>query len=307
MRLLRFGGPSIEKPGLVDPDGRIRDLSVYLTDVDETIISPRGLAALRQLDWRLLPVIESGVRLGPILERTNRLIAVAVSERGAVAASRFAATLKGARPTGPDDAIEIPRRRTRIGMRVALGVVIGTSLRHATRSEARDGIAGYCVANDVTDTDPSGMDGRTALAGSAETFAPLGPYLVTSDEVAEPGELQWWLELNGARHSSGKVIDGDFDVAEMIGDLSDAIKLWPGDVVVCAGVRDPVGGTRAPALLRPGDATMSGIAQLGEQRQRCVAEGDRGLRRSSIGACETARETGTVRYFTAPAVNPRTI
>jgi hypothetical protein len=274
MRLLRFGGRGIEKPGLVDAEGRIRDLSVHLSDLDETIISPAALAALRQLDWRSLPVIASDVRLGPILEHTNRLICITAGESGISAGAPISTALKGTRPTGPGDAIVIPRQCTCIRFRVALGVVIGTALRNANASRARAGIAGYCVAGDVTDADASAVEGQRALAGSAETFAPLGPYLVTSDEINDPGELRWWLELNGARHSSGKMSNGTVGIFEMVSSLSHVIRLWPSDIVLVAGSCDTLDGASGPALLQPGDATVSGIAKLGEQHQHCVAEGD---------------------------------
>jgi 2-keto-4-pentenoate hydratase/2-oxohepta-3-ene-1,7-dioic acid hydratase in catechol pathway len=265
MRLLRFGGRGIEKPGLVDPDGQIRDVSVYLSDLDETIVSPTALAALRALDWHLLPIIEATVRLGPILERANRVIAIGGELRGA-AADPLAATLKGARPTGPNDAIEIPRYRTRVRMRVALGVVVGTTLRHATAAEALHGIAGYCVANDVTDIDGSEQSDLAALAGSAETFAPLGPHLVTADEIDDVAELHYWLEVNGVRQYSGSLGETAIGVVDTLSRLTCSIRLWPGDVILFSAMAARFTDVRA------GDATIVGISRLGDQRQCCETE-----------------------------------
>jgi hypothetical protein len=273
MKLVRFGGPGIEKPGLLDPAGRIRDLSIHLSDFDDTIICPSGLAALRRLDWHSLPVIDSADRIGPILERTNRLITVDGNGCDAAATRPFNVGLKATRPTGPEDPIAVPRDCAGVRIRVALGVVIGARLRYASISDTKAGIAGYCLASDVIDTSKSAEDGMRALAGSSETFAPLGPCLATSDEVGAPEDLRWSLQHNGMHQSSGTFMHGGFGIPEIVSMLSHSITFWPCDVVLVAGTCDRR-ITTAAASLQPGDATMSEIPELGQQRHSLVMEGE---------------------------------
>ena len=279
MKLLRYGPKGAEKPGLLDADGRLRDLSGVVADVAGDVLLPDGLARLAALDPRSLPPIGADVRRGACVTGVGKIICVGLNyadhaaESGLELPPEPVLFMKATSAiSGPYDDLEIPRGSTKTDWEVELGVVIGKPARYVEECDALGHIAGYCVVNDVSEREfQLERAGQWVKGKSADSFAPLGPWLVTPDEVPDPQSLGLWLEVNGRRFQNGSTRTMVFGVAHLVSYISRFMSLWPGDVI-STGTPPGVGlGQKPPLYLKPGDVVHLGVEGLGEQRQTCVA------------------------------------
>ncbi|WP_375459610.1 fumarylacetoacetate hydrolase family protein [uncultured Enterovirga sp.] len=274
MKLVRYGQPGDEKPGLVDSSGTIRDLSGTLTDIDGATLAT-GLEQLRSLDIERLPAVPAGTRLGPPLARVGNFIAVGLNfadhaaETGAAIPSE--PILFNKAPScivGPNDDVTIPRGSKKTDWEVELAIVIGRRASYVHANEALDYVAGYCICNDVSEREYQIERGGQWMKGKGcPTFGPLGPWLVTSDEIADVQNLAMWLDVNGEPMQRGSTKTMIFDCAKIVSYTSHFMTLEPGDVIT-TGTPPGVGlGKKPPRFLNPGDVVTLGIEGLGEQRQ----------------------------------------
>ncbi|MGQ7248989.1 ureidoglycolate lyase [Halomonas sp. V046] len=280
MKLLRFGPQGNETPGLLDADGIIRDLTGVIDDVAGDGLSQETLARLATLDPASLPEVDAAIRLGPCVGRVGKFICIGLNyadhaaESGAevppepVVFNKWTSAI-----CGPDDDIVIPRGSTKTDWEVELGVVIGKAGRYIDEAQALDHVAGYCVVNDVSEREfQLERSGTWDKGKGCDTFGPLGPWLVTADEVADPQDLSLWLEVDGKRYQDGSTRTMVYQVAFLISYLSRFMSLQPGDVI-STGTPPGVGlGQNPPVFLRPGQTLRLGIEGLGEQTQKVVAE-----------------------------------
>jgi ureidoglycolate lyase len=281
MKLLRHGPKGQEKPGLMDTEGVIRDLSGHVDDIGSEALSDAGLQRLRDLDHRKLPVVPGTPRLGPCVARTGKFVCIGLNyadhaaEAGLPVPNEPVVFAKWTSAIcGPNDGIEIPVGSVKTDWEVELGVVIGRHCKRVSRDEALQYVAGYCVVNDVSEREYQNERGGQWDKGKGfDTFGPIGPWLVTRDEVPDPQDLALWLEVDGHRYQNGNTRTMIFGVAEIVSYLSHCMSLQPGDVI-STGTPPGVGlGIKpTPVYLRPGQTVRLGIAGLGEQRQRTVAE-----------------------------------
>lgn len=278
MRLLRYGPPGHEKPGVLDATGRIRDLSSHVPDIGGDALLPAGMARLAALDIEALPLVEGEPRLGPCVGGVGKFVCIGLNysdhaaEAGAAVPPEPIVFLKAnSAIVGPDDDLEIPRGSTRTDWEVELGVVIGKAAKYVSEAEAMEHVAGYCVVNDVSERAyQMERQGQWTKGKSADTFGPIGPWLVTPDEVPDPQHLHLWLDLNGVRRQDGSTATMVYGVAYLVSYLSQFMSLQPGDII-STGTPPGVGmGMKPPLFLKPGDALELGIAGLGSQRQRVV-------------------------------------
>lgn len=279
MKLLRFGPAGQERPGLVDDAGGIRDLSGVIDDLDGPNLAPRVIERLRTIDPLTLPRVEDHVRLGPCVGRVPKIVCVGLNyrdhaaETGAPIPDEPILFLKATSSIiGPNDDVVIPKGSEKADWEVELGVVIGSLARDVSEQAARDHIAGFCVGNDVSERAfQLERGGQWTKGKSCDTFAPLGPWLVTRDEVTEPQDLHLFLDLNGERRQTGNTRSMIFGVEFLVSYISRFMTLLPGDVIL-TGTPPGVGlGMKPPLFLKPGDEMRLGIMGLGEQRQRVVA------------------------------------
>jgi 2-keto-4-pentenoate hydratase/2-oxohepta-3-ene-1,7-dioic acid hydratase in catechol pathway len=268
-----------ERAGVVGAQGRVRDLSMLLPEVGPQQLSPRTLSALAAIDIDKLPLVEEGVRLGCPIGNVGKIVCVGLNYRDhaeeanmpvpkePVLFMKAITTL-----SGPNDDVQIPPGAEKADWEVELGIVIGTRLKHVKKETAMQHIAGYVLANDVSERAyQTERGGQWDKGKSYDTFAPIGPWLVTADEVADPHALGLWLDVNGQRMQDGNTKNFIFDVPTMLSYISDFMTLEPGDIVLTgtpAGVG--LGQKPAPKFLRVGDEMRLGITGLGEQRLRCV-------------------------------------
>jgi 2-keto-4-pentenoate hydratase/2-oxohepta-3-ene-1,7-dioic acid hydratase in catechol pathway len=276
MKLLRFGPKGNEKPGLLDSEGRLRDLSGVLPDLDSAALGKASLARLAELDPRRLPVVEQPVRMAPVVADIGKFICVGLNysdhaaESGmAVPAEPVLFTKATSSIIGCDDPVVLPRGSVKSDWEVELGVVIGTRARYVEVEDALDHVAGYCVVNDLSEREYQlERGGQWDKGKGCDTFGPVGPWLVTADEVPDPQNLDMWLEVNGKRYQQGNTRTMVFDVAYLVSYISRFMTLNPGDVI-STGTPPGVGLGQAPVpvYLKPGDEMRLGIAGLGEQRQ----------------------------------------
>ena len=279
MKLLRYGPHGAEKPGLLDQDGRIRDLSGVVDDIAGATLTPEGLQRLRALDPAALPPVEGAPRIGPCVGRVGKFVCIGLNysdhaaETGAqVPAEPVVFNKWTSAICGPDDDVQIPRGSAKTDWEVELGVVIGRGGRYIDESEALDHVAGYCVVNDVSERAFQLEGTGTWDKGKGcDTFGPVGPWLVTADEVPDPQDLRLWLEVDGHRYQDGNTRTMVFGVAHLVAYLSRFMSLQPGDVI-STGTPPGVGlGQKPePVYLRAGQTVRLGIDGLGEQRQRVV-------------------------------------
>ena len=279
MKLVRYGPAGSERPGLVDGDGRIRDLSAHVDDVAGAALSDEGLARIAALDPASLPLVEGDPRLGPCVGHVGKFICIGLNYSDHAAESGLAVPpepivfMKATSAIcGPDDGIELPRGSVATDWEVELAVVIGRHAKYVSEADALSHVAGYCVANDVSERDfQTKRAGQWTKGKSADTFGPLGPWLVTRDEVADPQALSMYLDLNGKRMQSGSTATMIYGVAHVISYLSQMMSLHPGDVI-STGTPPGVGmGIKPePVYLKEGDVMELGIAGLGAQRQAVV-------------------------------------
>ncbi|WP_300069556.1 fumarylacetoacetate hydrolase family protein [uncultured Ruegeria sp.] len=279
MKLLRYGAPGAEKPGLLDDDGAIRDLSGVIDDLSGDVLSDEGLQTLRQLDPNRLPKVDGQPRIGACVGHVGKFVCIGLNyadhaaEAGMDLPAEPVIFFKATSSImGPDDTIEIPRGSVKTDWEVELGVVIGTEAKYVSEADAMDHVAGYCVINDLSERDfQLHRSGQWVKGKSADTFGPIGPWLVTRDEVKDPQDLPMYLEVNGHRYQDGSTRTMHFGVASVISHLSQFMSLQPGDVI-STGTPPGVGmGQNPQTYLKPGDKVELGIAGLGVQRQGVVA------------------------------------
>jgi 2,4-diketo-3-deoxy-L-fuconate hydrolase len=280
VKLVRWGEAGAERPGLVDGGGRVRDLSRHVADISGAILSATGLAALRALDPEALPRVGEGVRLGPCVGAIGKILCIGLNysdhaaETGASVPPEPILFMK---PTsavsGPDDDVRLPRGSTKTDWEVELGIVIGRRAKYVSEGEAADHIAGWCVINDVSEREYQLERAGTWDKGKGcDTFAPIGPWLVTRDEVPDVSNLAMWLEVNGRRYQDGSTATMVYKPAFLVSYLSRFMTLHPGDVIA-TGTPPGVGmGQKPPVFLKRGDVMQLGIDGLGTQRQVVVAD-----------------------------------
>lgn len=280
MKLLRYGEPGRERPGLLDAAGAIRDLSAAIPDVTGSTVSAAGLDTLRKLDLARLPKVEGRPRLGPCVGAVGKFICIGLNyadhaaETGAKVPSEPVIFMKATSAiTGPHDPIEIPRTSQSTDWEVELGVVIGRRAKYVSEADALAHVAGYCTVNDVSERDfQKERQGQWTKGKSHDTFGPIGPWLVTADEVPDPQVLKLWCDVDGKRYQDGTTATMVYGVRFLIAYLSQFMTLEPGDIIatgtppgVGAGVK-PV-----PVFLRPGQTVRLGVAGLGEQEHKTIS------------------------------------
>lgn len=279
MKLVRYGPPGGEKPGLLDSGGDIRDLSGVIDDVAGAALAPESLARLRALEPAGLPQVNGAPRLGPCVGRIGKLICIGLNysdhaaESGMPVPAEPVIFLKAnSSISGPDDDVVIPRGSLKTDWEVELGVVVGTGGKYIEESDALDHVAGYCVINDVSERAYQlESTGQWVKGKSADSFCPIGPWLVTSDEVADPQDLDLWLEVNGQRRQNGNTRTMVFGVVHLVSYVSRYMSLQAGDVISTGTPPGVAMGMKPPKYLKAGDRMRLGVAGLGEQRQTLVA------------------------------------
>jgi len=279
MKLLRFGAKGQEKPGLLGEDGQIRDLSAIVDDVAGEVLSETTLAKLRALDLTTLPVVDGNPRLGPCVARVGKFVCIGLNYADHAAESNLPVPTEPvifgkwtSAICGPNDDVIIPRRSIKTDWEVELGVVIGKEAKYVDEANALDYVAGYCVINDVSEREWQLEHGTQWDKGKGfDTFGPLGPWLVTRDEIPDPQQLDLWLEVDGHRYQNGNTRTMVFGVAQLVAYLSQVMSLQPGDVI-STGTPPGVGlGVKpTPVFLRAGQTMRLGIQGLGEQQQKTV-------------------------------------
>ncbi|AVT12547.1 fumarylacetoacetate hydrolase family protein [Paracidovorax avenae] len=275
MKLVRYGQPGQEKPGLIDAQGQLRDLSAQVADIDGAALSPASLQKLAAIDAASLPAVSGPVRRGPPVARVGKIICVGLNyadhaaETGAPIPAEPILFLKPSSSIiGPDDTVVIPRGSVKTDWEVELGVVIGRKTSYVTEAEALDYVAGYTIVNDVSEREYQlERGGQWDKGKGCDTFSPIGPWMVTRDEVADPQALALWLEVNGKRFQDGSTRTMIFGVAKLVSYISEFMSLLPGDII-STGTPPGVGlGQKPPVYLKAGDTMRVGIQGLGEQQQ----------------------------------------
>ena len=278
MKLVRFGDAGAEKPGIVAPDGSLRDLSGIIDDVAGDALADMSWAS--GIDAGSLPHVDGDARLGPCVAGVGKFICIGLNysdhaaESGNAVPSEPVIFMKATSAiTGPNDDILIPRGSEKTDWEVELGVVIGKAAKYVSEADALEHVAGYCVANDVSERSfQAERQGQWTKGKSCDTFGPIGPWLVTRDEVPDPQNLNMWLDVNGVRRQSGSTGTMVYGVAHLVAYLSQFMTLEPGDVI-STGTPPGVGlGMKPPTYLKPGDVVELGISGLGSQRQVFVVD-----------------------------------
>ncbi|HBC0610273.1 fumarylacetoacetate hydrolase family protein [Serratia marcescens] len=279
MKLLRYGQPGQERPGMLDAQGHLRDLSQHIADVGGAALLPASLAKLRALDSAALPLVEGQPRLGACVGGIGKFICIGLNyadhaaETGAAIPEEPVVFNKWTSAVvGPYDQVEIPRGSQKTDWEVELGVVIGQGGRYISEADAMRHVAGYCVINDVSEREYQIERGGTWDKGKGcDTFGPIGPWLVTADEIADPHSLNLWLEVDGKRYQDGNTSTMIFRIPQIVSYLSRFMSLQPGDVI-STGTPPGVGMGQKPQpiYLRAGQTMRLGIEGLGEQRQQTV-------------------------------------
>jgi len=279
MKLMRVGEPGKEKPALLDKDGKIRDLSAHIRDISGEAIGPASLAKIAALDPTILPELTGG-RIGACVAGTGKFICIGLNfsdhaaETGATVPPEPIIFMKATSAiVGPNDTVLIPRGSEKTDWEVELGVVIGKTAKYVSEADALDYVAGYCVSHDVSERAfQTERSGQWTKGKSCDTFGPIGPWLVTKDEVADPQNLGMWLKVNGKTMQDGSTRTMVYGVAYLVSYLSQFMSLHPGDVI-STGTPPGVGmGMKPPQYLRAGDVVELGIAGLGDQKQTFAAD-----------------------------------
>lgn len=279
MKLLRYGPAGHEKPGILDSNGDIRDLCGVIGDVSGSDISDAALDRLRALDLNDLPLVSGNPRLGPCVGNVGKFICIGLNyadhaaEAGMELPQEPIVFFKATSAiTGPNDAVEIPRTSVKSDWEVELGVIIGKHAKYVDEANALDHVAGYCVVNDLSERDfQIHRSGQWVKGKSCDTFGPIGPWLVTRDEVPDPQNLAMYLEVNGHRYQDGSTKTMHFNVAKVVSHLSQFMSMQPGDVI-STGTPPGVGmGQKPETYLKPGDKMELGVEGLGVQTQNVVA------------------------------------
>lgn len=278
MKLLRFGPVGQEKPGLVDRHGRLRDLSGVVADIAGEVLLDDSLAALRAVDPDTLPMVEGEPRIGACVGRIGKFICVGLNyadharETGKEPPAEPILFMKATSAVcGPNDDIEIPQGSTKTDWEVELGIVIGKRAKYVREADAIEHVAGYCTVNDVSERAfQSERGGQWTKGKSHDSFGPIGPWLVTRDEIADPQALDLWLEVDGTRRQHGSTRTMIFGVAELVAYISQFMTLEPGDIIA-TGTPPGVGlGQKPPIFLKPGQTVRLGVQGLGSQTQKTI-------------------------------------
>jgi 2,4-diketo-3-deoxy-L-fuconate hydrolase len=279
MKLCRYGKAGFEKPGLVDADGRVRDLSKMIEQIGPNELSPRGLKMLSKVKPDSLPLVNGKPRLGVPFVGIGKYVAIGLNysdhakEAGLPIPAEPIVFMKATTCImGPDDDVMQPKTSTKLDWEVELGVVIGTKASYVSEADALEHVAGYCVTNDVSERAFQMATTQWDKGKGFDTSGPIGPWLVTTDEIPDPQVLDMWLDVNGKRMQTGNTRTMVFSVAKIISHVSHYMTLLPGDVI-CTGTPPGVGlGIKpTPVFLKPGDVMTLGIRGLGEQKQKVVA------------------------------------
>ena len=279
MKLVRFGEPGNERPGVLDSKGKIRDASSIVSDWSGEQLQSASIQRLASTDPDTLPLVEGNPRLGPCVARVGKFICIGLNysdhaaESGMAVPSEPVIFMKATSSIcGPNDNVVIPRGSTKTDWEVELGVVIGREAKYVSEQQALQHVAGYCVVNDLSERafQLEGT-GQWVKGKSADTFGPIGPWLVTADEVPDPQGLNLWLEVDGHRYQNGSTRTMVFGVAFLVSYLSRFMSLQPGDII-STGTPPGVGlGQKPPVYLKPGNIIRLGIDGLGEQRQQVIS------------------------------------
>jgi len=278
MKLLRYGPKGRERPGLLDSAGVLRELSGHIPDLGPEALEPGLISRLRDLDPSRLPAVHGSPRIGPILSSVGKFIAIGLNYSDHAAESNMAIPTEPVLfmkatscLSGPDDPIRLPKGSTKTDWEVELGVVIGRTARYVDPDRAMDYVAGFCCINDVSEREYQLERGGTWDKGKGcDSFGPVGPWLVTPDEIVDAQNLSMWLDVNGRRMQTGNTRTMIFSVAEIVSYLSRFMTLCPGDLIT-TGTPPGVGlGLKPPVYLKPGDEVRLGIEKLGSQRQLVV-------------------------------------
>jgi 5-carboxymethyl-2-hydroxymuconate isomerase len=279
MKLVRYGAVGQEKPGLVDKSGQLRDLSAHIEDFAGDAFSPASLAGVAALDPAKLPAVDGKPRMGSPVGGSPKFIAIGLNysdhaaEVGMAIPSEPIIFLKAnSSLCGPNDNVEKPRGSTKLDWEVEIAIIIGTRAKYVSEADALNYVAGYCVCNDVSERNfQIERLGQWTKGKSHDTFGPLGPWLVTKDEIADVHKLPMWLDVNGKRCQTGSTATMIFGIPKIISYLSEFMTLLPGDIIT-TGTPPGVGtGMKPPKFLNVGDIVTLGIEGLGEQRQEIVA------------------------------------
>ncbi len=279
MKLVRYGPAGKEKPGLIDADGKLRDLSKKVKDIDGTTLAPSVLSMLAKLDTRRLPLVKGKQRLGSCVAKPSQFVAIGLNfvdhakESGAPIPEHPVVFFKSPGCiVGPNDNVMVPKNSTQLDWEVELGIVIGRKASYVERKDALKYVAGYCVINDVSERDFQLKKSATqwGKGKGCDTFGPTGPWLVTRDEIDDVQNLAMWLDVNGERRQTGNTKTMIFGVADVVSDVSQYMTLLPGDVITTGTPPGVALGMKPPKWLQPGDVMTLGIEGLGEQRQKVV-------------------------------------
>lgn len=278
MKLCRYGRNGFEKPGMIDAQGQLRDLSGILSNIDQDTISPKGLGKLRKIRAESLPLVRSNPRSGVPYTGITKFVAIGLNyvdharEAGQQIPTEPVIFMKATSCiSGPNDDIVTPKNSTRLDYEVELGVVIGTKARYVPEEKALDHVAGYCVVNDVSERAFQTQSSQWDKGKGCDSFGPMGPWLVTTDEIVNPQTLDIWLDVNGERRQSSNTRNMIFACTKLVSYCSHYMTLMPGDIIttgtpsgVALGIKD------RDAYLKSGDIVTLGIKGLGEQRQKVV-------------------------------------
>lgn len=281
MKLVRYGAVGAEKPGIMDADGVLRDLTDIVRDIDGSTLSPAGLAKIAGVDPKTLPKVFGTPRIGPCIARPLNFVCIGLNyadhaaETGATPPTEPIIFLKSLGAfQGPNDDVVIPKGSTKPDWEVELGIVIGTKAKYVSEADALNHVAGYCVVNDVSERNFQTERGGTWDKGKGcDTFGPTGPWMVTKDEVPDPQNLAMWLDVDGVRMQTGNTKTMIFNVVQIVSYVSHFITLHPGDIIA-TGTPPGVGMGKKPApiWLKAGNVMTLGIDGLGEQRQNVLAD-----------------------------------
>ena len=280
MKLLRYGPMGREKPGILDRHGKIRSLADIVADISGETISPKGLAKLHKIKLDTLPIVRGNPRIGACVANPQKFIAIGLNYSDHAAESGLQVppepvvfTKQVSCLSGPNDDVTIPPKSKKSDWEVELGVIIGTRAKNISKKDALSHVAGYCTINDLSEREfQVERSGQWTKGKSYDTFGPVGPWLVTSDEVKDPQNLHLWLELNGKRVQDGSTATMVYGVAHIVAYLSEFFTLMPGDIIT-TGTPPGVGmGMKPPLYLKPGDKMRICIDGLGEQNQKVVRD-----------------------------------
>jgi 2-keto-4-pentenoate hydratase/2-oxohepta-3-ene-1,7-dioic acid hydratase in catechol pathway len=279
MKLLRYGPVGQEKPGLLDRDGKIRDLSGVVRDIDGAALAPASLDRLRRLDPATVPLVSGSPRLGPCVGSVSKIVAIGLNyrlhaqEAGMPIPTEPIFFMKAPSSIcGPNDDVIIPKGSQKTDYEVELGIVIGSTGRYVDIKDAKNHIAGYCVVNDVSEREyQMERGGQWTKGKSCDTFCPLGPWLVTADEVGDADKLQVSTDVNGERRQNSNTADLIFGIEHIVSYVSQFMTLLPGDVIPTGTPSGVAMGFKPPRFLKPGDTMRVAVEGLGEQNSRLVA------------------------------------